>query len=362
MSVDKDTVRRIAKLARLALEEGRVEPMVNELNGIFAWVEQLKEVDVRDVPAMTSVVAQKLKMRDDEVTEGGDAAAVTANAPAQRRSFLRRAQGGGMSLPATPTDFTLAEARDAVTAKKISSKELTVAFVKAVAKRTHAERLCHRDAGTRAGDGGCIGCAHCQGRGAARWKDCRWRSRICSAPRACAPRRAAASCRNFVPPYESTVTQNLWDAGAVMLGKTNMDEFAMGSSNETSCFKPVFNPWRATNSNPNLVPGGSSGGSAAAVAGRSVPGCHRHRHGRFDPPACGRDRHGGHQADLWPLLALRHRRVCLVAGSGRADDPHGARCRDHATPAWRASIPRIPPASMLRCPITKPGSKAASRA
>jgi len=63
------------------------------------------------------------------------------------------------------------------------------------------------------------------------------------------------------------VSQNLWDAGAVMLGKTNMDEFAMGSSNETSHFGPVFNPWRARNSNANLVPGGSSGGSAAAVSG-----------------------------------------------------------------------------------------------
>jgi aspartyl-tRNA(Asn)/glutamyl-tRNA(Gln) amidotransferase subunit A len=71
---------------------------------------------------------------------------------------------------------------------------------------------------------------------------------------------------SFIPPYESTVTQNLWDAGAVMLGKTNMDEFAMGSSNETSHFKPVISPWRAHNSNQGLVPGGSSGGSAAAVA------------------------------------------------------------------------------------------------
>ena len=70
----------------------------------------------------------------------------------------------------------------------------------------------------------------------------------------------------FVPPYESTVTQNLWDAGAVLLGKTNMDEFAMGSSNETSYFGPVANPWRADGSNQNLVPGGSSGGSASAVA------------------------------------------------------------------------------------------------
>jgi aspartyl-tRNA(Asn)/glutamyl-tRNA(Gln) amidotransferase subunit A len=70
----------------------------------------------------------------------------------------------------------------------------------------------------------------------------------------------------FTPTYESTVTQNLWDAGALMLGKLNNDEFAMGSSNETSCFGPVVNPWRRKGSNVALVPGGSSGGSSAAVA------------------------------------------------------------------------------------------------
>ncbi len=72
---------------------------------------------------------------------------------------------------------------------------------------------------------------------------------------------------NFTPTYESTVTQNLWDAGAVCLGKLNMDEFAMGSANLNSHYGPVVNPWRRK-SEPRvkLVPGGSSGGSAAAVA------------------------------------------------------------------------------------------------
>ncbi len=135
---------------------------------------------------------------------------------------------------------------------------------------------------------------------------------------------------NFVPPYESTVTQNLWDAGAVMLGKTNMDEFAMGSSNETSYFKPVFNPWRARNSNRNLVPGGSSGGSAAAVAADLCLG------------ATGTDTGGSirQPAAVTGTVGLKptygrcsrfgHRRVRLVARSGGSHDAHGARCRDPA--------------------------------
>src|SRR5438046_1056733 len=78
--------------------------------------------------------------------------------------------------------------------------------------------------------------------------------------------------KGFVPPYESTVTANLWKAGAVMVGKTNLDEFAMGSSNMTSHFGGVENPWKRKGDNRKLVPGGSSGGSAAAVAAYMVPG------------------------------------------------------------------------------------------
>jgi aspartyl-tRNA(Asn)/glutamyl-tRNA(Gln) amidotransferase subunit A len=76
---------------------------------------------------------------------------------------------------------------------------------------------------------------------------------------------------HFTPAYESTVSQKLWDAGAGMLGKLNLDQFAMGSSNETSYFGNVVSPWRAEGSNRDLVPGGSSGGSSAAVAARLCP-------------------------------------------------------------------------------------------
>ncbi|MGH7088736.1 MAG: amidase, partial [Stellaceae bacterium] len=74
----------------------------------------------------------------------------------------------------------------------------------------------------------------------------------------------------FRPPYESTVTEKLWQTGAVLLGKTNLDEFAMGSSNTTSWYGPALNPWRRSGDNRALVPGGSSGGSAAAVAAHAA--------------------------------------------------------------------------------------------
>ncbi|MGE3770558.1 MAG: Asp-tRNA(Asn)/Glu-tRNA(Gln) amidotransferase subunit GatA [Bdellovibrionales bacterium] len=80
---------------------------------------------------------------------------------------------------------------------------------------------------------------------------------------------------NFVPPYESTVSGKLWNAGAVCMGKMNMDEFAMGSSNTTSWFGPVINPWSGpdpANANRKLVPGGTSGGSTAGTAARCVMG------------------------------------------------------------------------------------------
>ena len=163
------------------------------------------------------------------------------------------------------TSFTLAQARDALKAKKISSRELTQSFVTAMEQgrplnayvtETPEKALAMAaasDAKLAKGEGGAL-----EGLPLA-IKDL-----FCT--KGTLTTAGSKILGNFVPPYESTVTQNLWNAGAVMLGKTNLDEFAMGSSNETSAHGPVFNPWRARGSSVNLVPGGSSGGSSAAVA------------------------------------------------------------------------------------------------
>ncbi len=145
---------------------------------------------------------------------------------------------------------------------------------------------------------------------------------------------------NFVPPYESTVTANLWRDGAVLLGKLNNDEFAMGSSNETSYFGPVVSPWRRRGSDAKLVPGGSSGGSAAAVAAGLCRRRHRHRHRRLDPPAGGVLRHRRLKADLRPLLALGHRRVRLLARSGRPVRAHACAIAPSCCARWPGHDPK----------------------
>jgi aspartyl-tRNA(Asn)/glutamyl-tRNA(Gln) amidotransferase subunit A len=163
------------------------------------------------------------------------------------------------------TAMTLAEARDAIRAKKISSRELTAAFVSAIEKARPLNAFITEASGQALLAADLADQRIAKGEmGALEGLPLAIKDLFCTK----GVRTTAASkiLGNFVPPYESTVTQNLWDAGAVMLGKTNLDEFAMGSSNETSAFGPVFNPWRASDSNANLVPGGSSGGSSAAVA------------------------------------------------------------------------------------------------
>src|SRR6187455_1778989 len=163
------------------------------------------------------------------------------------------------------TSLTLAEARDRLRRREFSSVELADAHLAAMEKARelnafvletpeHARTMAAAaDARLRAGDARPLEGLALGIKDMFATKDVRTTagSRILD---------------NFVPTYESTVTANLWRDGAVMLGKLNNDEFAMGSSNETSFFGPVISPWRRKGSNTPLVPGGSSGGSASAVA------------------------------------------------------------------------------------------------
>lgn len=165
------------------------------------------------------------------------------------------------------TALTLAEARDALKAKTFTAVELTDAYLAAMEKarvlnayvtetpdkaRDMAKASDARIAAGKAGalEGLPLGIKDLYATKGVHTQAC---SHILD---------------GFEPPYESTVSANLWADGAVMLGKLNMDEFAMGSSNETSHYGSVVNPWRRKGSDVNLVPGGSSGGSAAAVAAR----------------------------------------------------------------------------------------------
>ena len=163
------------------------------------------------------------------------------------------------------TALTLAQAREGLTGKKFSARELTDAHLAAVeqARALNAfvletpevarEMAAASDARLAKGEGGPLEGIPLAIKDLFATKDVR--TTACS-----------RILENFVPAYESTVTAQLWRAGAVLLGKTNNDEFAMGSSNETSAFGSVVNPWRRENDATKLVPGGSSGGSAAAVA------------------------------------------------------------------------------------------------
>jgi aspartyl-tRNA(Asn)/glutamyl-tRNA(Gln) amidotransferase subunit A len=167
------------------------------------------------------------------------------------------------------TDFTLAGARDALAAKKISARELTEAHLAALAGQRRLNAMVTETPERARAMAAASDARRARGEaGALEGLPIAIKDLFCTEGV-----RTTAGSRilgNFVPPYESTVTANLWRAGAVMLGKTNMDEFAMGSSNTTSAFGNVENPWRRKGDNRALVPGGSSGGSAAIVAARAA--------------------------------------------------------------------------------------------
>lgn len=170
------------------------------------------------------------------------------------------------------TALTIAEARDKLRAKDVSAWELTDAYLSAIEaanERLNAyvavtqsratEMAAASDERLARGEGGAL-------------EGIPLGVKDLFATQGVHTQACSHILDKFEPRYESTATANLWADGAVMLGKLNMDEFAMGSSNESSHYGPVVNPWRAAGSNADLVPGGSSGGSAAAVGAHLCAG------------------------------------------------------------------------------------------
>src|SRR6202047_3167570 len=176
------------------------------------------------------------------------------------------------------TSLTLAEARDGLARKSFTSLELTDAHLRAIEQARalnafvmetpdQARAMAREaDAKIQKGEGGPLAGIPLGIKDLLATKDVR--TTACS-----------KILGNFVPTYESTITSELRRDGAVLLGKLNNDECAMGSANETSCFGPVVNPWRRNGANTTLVPGGSSGGSASAVGGVLCMGAAGTEHG-----------------------------------------------------------------------------------
>jgi aspartyl-tRNA(Asn)/glutamyl-tRNA(Gln) amidotransferase subunit A len=252
--------------------------------------------------------------------------------------------------------LTLAQARDALRKKEFSSLDLTDAHLAAMAQaralnafvletpeRAH-EMARASDARLAKGEGGAL-----------EGLPLGVKDLFCTE----GVRSTACSniLDNFVPTYESTVTASLWRDGAVLLGKLNNDEFAMGSSNETSHFGPVVSPWRRNGSDVKLVPGGSSGGSAAAVAANLCLGATgTDTGGSIRQPAafCGivglKPTYG--RCSRWGIVAFassldqagpfaRTVRDCAILLSSMAGpDPKDTTCVDLPVPDYEAAVGR----------------------
>jgi len=255
-----------------------------------------------------------------------------------------------------PNELTLAEARDALKAKRLSARELTQAHLDAMAKARalNAYLLETPDRALQMADVSDEKIASGEA-GPLEGIPLGIKDLFCT--HGVTTTAGSKILQAFEPHYESAVSANLWRDGAVMLGKLNLDEFAMGSSNETSAFGNVVSPWRRRGSDAPLVPGGSSGGSAAAVAAQLCLGATAtDTGGSIRQPAAftgtvgikptyGRCSRWGTVAFASSLdqagpIARTVRDCAILLGSMSGPDPRDTTCADLAVPDFEAAVSR----------------------
>ncbi|MDP4022222.1 Asp-tRNA(Asn)/Glu-tRNA(Gln) amidotransferase subunit GatA [Methylobacterium sp. NEAU 140] len=256
----------------------------------------------------------------------------------------------------SPNELTLAEARDALKAKRLSARELTQAHLDAMAKaralNAYVLETPDRALAMAGASDGKIAAGEAR---PLEGLPLGIKDLFCT--HGVTTTAGSKILETFEPHYESAVSANLWRDGAVMLGKLNLDEFAMGSSNETSAYGDVVSPWRRNGSDARLVPGGSSGGSAAAVAARLCLGATAtDTGGSIRQPAAftgtvgikptyGRCSRWGTVAFASSLdqagpIARTVRDCAILLGSMSGPDPRDTTCADLPVPDFEAAVGR----------------------